>query len=106
MDVRERDGAGRVSRVRGVERCKVRKDEVLNVHKRVGLITHRIFKAPNFVFVSSMDGGDVKEAGVSVPQDMPFSSGFEGPKIFFELKNVMEFSSKLLFKSKEKGRGV
>lgn len=105
MDVRERDGAGRVSTVRGIERCKVGKDEVLNVHKRVGL-THRIFKAPNFVLVSSMDDGDVKEAGVSVPQDMPFSSRFEGLKIFFELENVMELSSKLLFKSKEKGRGV
>lgn len=66
MNVRERDGVGRMSKVSGVERCKVRLDRVLNVCQGVSPITHCILKAPNLILMSSTDGGDVEEAGVSV----------------------------------------
>ena len=48
----------------------------------------------------------MEEISVPIPQHVPPCSGFKCPKIFFKLKDVMEFSSEFFFKLKEEVRGV
>lgn len=57
-----------IGRYRGVEVDKVGENLVLNFGRGVGLNTYGILKTPNFVVVSSVDGGQVKEFCFAISQ--------------------------------------
>lgn len=55
-------------RYKGVEVDKMGENLVLNFKRGVSLNTYGICKTPNFVVVSSVDGGQVKEFCFAVSQ--------------------------------------
>ena len=66
--MRSAEGEMVTGRFKGVEVDKVGENLVLNFERGVSPNTHGILETPNFVMVSSADGGQVKEFCVAVSQ--------------------------------------